>query len=59
MSKPGVRLDDDVYEWIMDHRTSKEKTVSAVIRGLIQKCNNLEDVIETLGKYEETKQKED
>lgn len=36
MSKPGVRLDDDVYEWVMDHRTSKENTVSDVVRKLIR-----------------------
>ncbi len=35
MSKPGIRLDDDVYTWIFDHRTTKEKTMSEVIRGLI------------------------
>jgi len=35
MSKPGVRLDDDVYTYLFNHRTTKEKTMSEVIRGLI------------------------
>ncbi|MCG2735118.1 MAG: hypothetical protein L6282_01865 [Candidatus Methanoperedenaceae archaeon] len=35
MSKPGIRLEDDIYTWLFDHRTTKEKTMSAVIRGLI------------------------
>jgi succinate dehydrogenase flavin-adding protein (antitoxin of CptAB toxin-antitoxin module) len=35
MSKPGIRLDDDIYTWLFNHRTTKEKTMSEVIRGLI------------------------
>jgi predicted CopG family antitoxin len=35
MSKPGIRLNDDIYTWLFDHRTTKEKTMSEVIRGLI------------------------
>jgi predicted CopG family antitoxin len=35
MSKPGIRLDDDIYRWLFDHRSTKEKTMSEVIRGLI------------------------
>lgn len=34
MSKPGIRIDDDLYTWLMDHRDSKRKTVSDVIREL-------------------------
>ena len=34
-SKPGVRIDDDIHTWLFDHRTTKEPTISDVIRGLI------------------------
>lgn len=34
-SKPGIRIDDDVHAWLFDHRTTKEPTISDVIRGLI------------------------
>ena len=35
MSKSGIRLDDDVYDWLFDNRNIKEKTISAVVRRLI------------------------
>jgi len=35
MSKSGIRLDDDVHAWLFNHRTTKEKSISDVVRGLI------------------------
>ncbi len=39
----GVRIDDDLYTWLMDHRDSKRKFVSDVIRELKEfweQCQN-------------------
>jgi len=35
MSKPGIRLNDEVYTWLFNHRSTKEKSMSDVIQGLI------------------------
>ena len=31
----SIKIEDSVHEWLLDHRDSKHKTISAVIRGLI------------------------
>lgn len=35
-SQSMVRIDDDVYTWLFNHRTLEEKSISSVIRGLIK-----------------------
>lgn len=39
----GIRIDDDIYDWLWDHKTSKHRTISDVIGELIEfKENNID-----------------
>ncbi len=50
----SVKIEDPVHEWLLDHRNSKHKTISLVIRGLIDDSV----AIQLLGMKLEAKNKE-
>ncbi len=50
----SVKIDDSVYEWLFNHRNSKHKTISMVIKGLIDDSV----AIQLLGVKLEAKNKE-
>ncbi len=50
----SVKIEDTVHEWLLDHRDSKHKSISAVIRALIDDSV----AIQLLGMKLETKNKE-
>ena len=53
MSK-SVKIEDSIHEWLLDHRDSKHKTISLVIKGLIDDSV----AIQLLGMKLESKKKE-
>lgn len=50
----SVKIEDSVHEWLLDHRDSKHKSISLVIKGLIDDSV----AIQLLGVKLETKNKE-
>lgn len=49
----SIKIEDSIHEWLLDHRNSKRRTISSVIKGLIDDSV----AIQLIGMKLETKNK--